>query len=78
MRTASLGLVQKLRDANLSCEFPLTPAKSDKQFKRAQELGVMFTVRLEATPGRLKLRNLVDRRDESLEVDQAIEIMRRM
>ncbi|MCU0771190.1 MAG: histidine--tRNA ligase [Verrucomicrobia bacterium] len=76
-RPASLGLVQKLRDAGLACEFALTPMKSDKQFKRAQELGVRFTIRLEGAPDRVKLRDLKERRDETLEAGQAIEVIQR-
>ncbi len=45
LRDDSLGLVQQLRDAGLATEFPLTPAKSDKQFKRALELNASFTFR---------------------------------
>jgi histidyl-tRNA synthetase len=47
LRTDSLALVQRLRDAGRRVDFPLTPTKSDKQFKRALELGAARTVRLE-------------------------------
>jgi histidyl-tRNA synthetase len=40
-------MVQQLRDAGRAVDFSLTPAKSDKQFKRALELGARHTVRLE-------------------------------
>ena len=33
--------------AGFAVEYPLTPAKSDKQFKRAQELKAAFTVKLD-------------------------------
>src|SRR6185436_19447649 len=46
LRLPSLELVQKLRLAGLAVEYPLTPAKPDKQFKRAQELNSRHTVRL--------------------------------
>ena len=60
MRPATLALVQQLRDAGLAVEYSLTPAKSDKQFKRALELKARSTVRLEraadgALAARLKL-----------------------
>lgn len=45
MRDASLGLVQALRDGGFSVEYALTPAKGDKQFKRALELNARVTVR---------------------------------
>lgn len=50
LRSESLALVQALRDAGRTVEFPLTPAKSDKQFKRALELGAARSVRLERSP----------------------------
>ena len=50
LRGESLGLVQRLREAGRAVEFPLTATKSDKQFKRALELGTVRTVRLERTP----------------------------
>jgi len=53
-RINSLKLIQDLRNAGLSVDYSLTPAKSDKQFKRALELGARFTVRLEAAQGRVK------------------------
>ena len=45
MRDASLGVVQALRDQGLTVEFSLTPAKGDKQFKRALELSARYTLR---------------------------------
>ena len=47
LRPISLRLVHDLRGAGYAVEYPLTPAKPDKQFKRAQELKVAFTARLE-------------------------------
>jgi histidyl-tRNA synthetase len=47
LRPVSLRLVHDLRAAGYAVEYPLTPAKPDKQFKRAQELKVAFTARLE-------------------------------
>jgi histidyl-tRNA synthetase len=47
LRNISLKLVHDLRAANFAVEYPLTPAKADKQLKRAQELKVRFTVRAE-------------------------------
>jgi histidyl-tRNA synthetase len=47
LRPQSLKLVQDLRAAGYAVDYPLTPAKPDKQFKRAQELKVAHTARLE-------------------------------
>jgi histidyl-tRNA synthetase len=50
LRHDSLKLIQELRSAGIPVEYPFTPAKSDKQFKRAQELNAAWTVRLERQP----------------------------
>jgi histidyl-tRNA synthetase len=47
LRAQSLKLIQDLRARRFAVEYSLTPAKPDKQFKRAQELKVAYTVRLE-------------------------------
>jgi histidyl-tRNA synthetase len=49
LRPQSLQLVQTLRLAGLVTEYPLTPAKADKQFKRAQELKAEFVARVNPT-----------------------------
>jgi histidyl-tRNA synthetase len=56
LRSASLGVVQRLRDAGHVIEYALVPQKGDKQFKRAQELAARFTVRLENAPDGLRAR----------------------
>jgi histidyl-tRNA synthetase len=52
LRDDSLKLIQDLRAAGLAVDYSLTPAKSDKQFKRAQDLKATRTVRLERNPAR--------------------------
>ncbi len=47
LRADSLKVVQQLREAGRAVDYSLTPAKGDKQFKRALELGATHTVRLE-------------------------------
>jgi histidyl-tRNA synthetase len=47
LRLPTLGLVQTLRQAGWAVDYSLTPARPDKQFKRAQELKAAHTVRLE-------------------------------
>jgi histidyl-tRNA synthetase len=47
LRAPSLKLIHDLRAGGFAVEYALTPAKPDKQFKRAQELKVAYTVRLE-------------------------------
>jgi histidyl-tRNA synthetase len=47
LRAESLKLIHDLRAAGLFVDYSLTAAKSDKQFKRAQELKAAHTVKLE-------------------------------
>jgi histidyl-tRNA synthetase len=72
LRGDSLRLVQRLRSAGFAVEYPLTPAKSDKQFKRAQELKASFTARLERAGGSLnaRVRNLRTREEKTVPADQ--------
>lgn len=62
LRVQSLKLVQDLRAAGLAVDYPLTPAKPDKQFKRAQELKVGFTARVESD-AYVRVRNLKTREE---------------
>ncbi len=67
LRGESLGVVQRLREAGNIVEFSLTPAKGDKQFKRALELKAKKTVRLErGADGALvaRVKNLVTREEQ--------------
>src|SRR5205085_10432344 len=47
LRPDSLSLIQELRSGGIAVEYSLTAAKPDKQFKRAQELGAGYVVKLE-------------------------------
>jgi histidyl-tRNA synthetase len=62
LRPQSLKLVQDLRAAGYAVEYPLTPAKPDKQFKRAQELKVAHTARLE-NDDYVRIRDLKTRKE---------------
>ena len=48
LRRPSLKLIHELRAGGFAVDYALTPAKVDKQFKRAQELKVGHTVQLES------------------------------
>jgi len=56
LRAQSLKLVQELRSQGYAVEYSLTPAKLDKQIKRAQELNAAYTVKLE-NDAYAKIRN---------------------
>ena len=62
LRAPSLKLVQDLRAAGFAVEYPLTPAKPDKQFKRAQELKAAFTAKVE-NDSYVRIRNLKTREE---------------
>ena len=60
LRGLSLKLVQDLRAAGHAVDYPLTPTKADKQFKRAQDLKVGHTARVE-NDSYVRIRNLKTR-----------------
>ncbi|HEX3856096.1 MAG TPA: histidine--tRNA ligase [Verrucomicrobiae bacterium] len=60
LRAPSLKLIQELRASGFAVEYPLTPAKPDKQFKRAQELKAAFTAKVESE-SYVRIRNLKSR-----------------
>jgi histidyl-tRNA synthetase len=78
-RPASLRLIQNLRDAGVAVDYSLTPAKSEKQFKRALEIKARFTARLEdplAPSPSIRLKNLQTREDKVLEPGALIAAVR--
>jgi len=62
LRPLSLKLVQDLRTAGYAVEYSLTTAKSDKQFKRAQELKATCTAKFESD-SYVRVRNLKSRKE---------------
>jgi histidyl-tRNA synthetase len=67
LREDSLRRVQHWRDQGRAVDYPLTPAKPDKQFKRAQELKARFLLKLERAPGGKlaeKRKDLATRQEE--------------
>ena len=67
LRADTLRLIQQLREDGAAVDYALTPAKPDKQFKRAQELKAVCTVKLErAADGQLmvKFKNLETREEK--------------
>lgn len=79
LRRDCLKLVEELRWSGLVVEYPLTAAKPDKQFKRAQELRAGRTLRLERTStGELvaRVRTLVTREESVVPRDTVAERLR--
>ena len=62
LRDASLGLVQQLRQAGLTTEYPLLKAKQEKQFKRALELKAKWLVTLD-NANQVHVKNLGTRKE---------------
>ncbi len=68
LRGESLRLIHDLRASGYAVDYSLTPAKPDKQFKRAQETKAAHTVKLERNSAGLliiKIKNL-QTRDEKI------------
>ncbi len=66
-RADTLRIVQELRDGGRVVEYPILPAKPDKQFKRALELGAAWLVQAEPEVDgvlHLKLKNLATRQEQ--------------
>jgi len=61
LRNESLNLVQQLRSAGIAVEYALTATKPDKQFKRATELKVVHTLKIEQSTKNVVVRNLKTR-----------------
>ena len=75
LRPASLQLIQQLRAAGRVVEYSLTPAKGDKQFKRATELKAKQTARLELAPDGTtlaKVKTLATRQETVMTVAELI------
>jgi histidyl-tRNA synthetase len=69
LRGESLKLIHDLRAAGLRVDYSLTPAKSDKQFKRACELKATHTLKLERNQLKglaVKVKNLSTRQESLL------------
>jgi histidyl-tRNA synthetase len=75
LRPQSLKLVQALRAAGLAVDYPLTPAKPDKQFKRAQELKAAQTARLD-DPLQAKIRNLKTTEEITIPASEAASLIK--
>jgi len=66
LRGVSLKLINDLRTAEFSVEYSLTPAKPDKQFKRAQELNAPFTAKMDGDSS-VRVRNLKTREEKAVQ-----------
>jgi histidyl-tRNA synthetase len=70
LRSETLRLIQELRAQGNTVEYSLSPAKADKQFKRALEMNAAHTMKLERTvTGELigRLKNLKTREERIIQ-----------
>ncbi|HZV34722.1 MAG TPA: histidine--tRNA ligase [Verrucomicrobiae bacterium] len=74
LRPQSLKLVQDLRSAGFAVEYSLTPAKPDKQFKRAQELKAAFTLRIDSNLS-IRVKNLKSREEITGDSAEAVRVI---
>jgi len=75
LRPESLKVVQELRWAGFAVDYSLTPAKPDKQFKRAQELKSTNTIKLERSQAgavMAKVRCLKTREERILPAEEVV------
>ena len=77
LRPQSLKLVQDLRATGFAVEYFFTPARPDKQFKRAQELKAAFTAKLESD-STVKVRNLKTREEKSIASTEVAALLRQL
>jgi histidyl-tRNA synthetase len=80
LRRDSLKLIQQLREGGLVVDYSLTPAKPDKQFKRAQELRASRTVRLERNAAwevAARVKELRTREEQTMTVEETVKSLRR-
>jgi len=69
LREPSAHLIHELRGQGYAIEYSFTPAKTDKQFKRAVELNARYTIKLERNETgdlRVKLKNLRTRAEKAV------------
>lgn len=73
LRTEALALIHQLRDAGISVDYALTPAKVGKQFQAASALGARFALVVgpdEWKTGEVKLKNLHSGAEERVKVTE--------
>jgi len=79
-RLTTLRIVEELRWSGFGVEYSLTPAKPDKQFKRAQELRagrILTLARNEAGEVVARIKDLKTRQETSVSVEKVVEELKR-
>jgi histidyl-tRNA synthetase len=71
-RSEALAVVTLLRDAGISCDLPLAPAKVNKQFQRADQAGARFALVIGSEFPALTLKILASRTEEHGHADNLV------
>ncbi len=73
-RAEAAGILQKLRDAGIAADMPLSPTKIGKQFQSAEERGATHAVVVDAEikNGTVAVKTLADRKQVAIALDQLI------
>ncbi len=75
-RAPSLKLAHDLRAGGFAVEYSFTPAKPDKQFKRAQELKALFTAKMENVSN-VRVRDLKTREEKTAPAGEIVGLLKR-
>lgn len=73
LRLGALKLIHDLRDAGLSIDYALSPAKVGKQFENASSLNARWAIVVapqEWQSGQVKLKNMANGQEETVAVDE--------
>jgi len=74
-RADALKVMTDLRRSGISADLALTPTKVAKQFKLAEKSGARLALVVGQEYPELQLKNLSSRSEESLQADQAVELI---
>ena len=75
MRNTSLGIIQQLRQAGITTEYPLLKTKPDKQFKRAFELNAKWLITIESD-NQATIKNLESREEKIYPIEKVTELVK--
>jgi histidyl-tRNA synthetase len=77
-RPAALGAIQKLRAAGLRIDYPLAPAKVNKQFQAAEQMNARATVLFGDEFPDIKIKDLAARSEQTVPETQMLAIVQQI
>lgn len=72
-RPEMLALASMLRDAGVRVEIPLSPAKVNNQFKRAEKIGSRYSILIGSEYPSLELKQLASRESQTITIQELID-----